>query len=59
MIATETSILMSVVGMIGIIGSIVILSYGYSRNGKYETLIAKASRKSVAEVAAEENAELF
>ena len=42
---SETGILMSVVGFIGVLGTLVVLSYGYNRNAKYEAKLAQERRQ--------------
>ena len=58
MLPTESSILMSVIGSVGVLGTLVVLSYGWNRNSKYEATLAAKARQSVAEIASEENAEV-
>ena len=59
MVTTESSILMSVLGFVGVLGTLVVFSYGYNRNSKYEAKLAAKARQSVAEIASDENSEVI
>ena len=54
MYPTESAILASIIGSVGVLATVVIFSYGYNRNAKYERRLAAARRASIAEIASEE-----
>ena len=59
LVLNETNILLAVIGSVGVIGSVIVVLYGFNRNSKFESKLANARRSAVAEAASEENAEVL
>ena len=54
---TETTVLLSVIGYVGVIASLVVLGYSFNRNAKYQRKQAE-QRKMLAQLAALDAADI-
>ena len=59
LVINENSILLAVIGSVGVIGSVIVMLYSFNRQQKFEKSLAVQRRRAVAEAAAEDNKELL